>query len=325
MITIRDVAEKAGVSKATVSRIINGKGNFRKETVERVQQVMEKLHYRPNEGARTLGGKQSKMLALVMPNKELPVFGLYTAALEYAAYQEGYRLTLCSSFYNKEEEEKSIQLLKSNLVDGIIYGGFNQDISHFNRIDMPVVSIGRRLSNAIPLVQADNLMVGKLACRHLLSKGCRHLLYITGFPGGLRKDEKYIGIQNILEQEVAECLPYEVTMEMQVDGTLDLAINHAILDHPDVNGIIAKTDIIAMKCLQSCFSIGYQVPDQIRIIGYGDYFFTKLSNPPMTTIVEPIEHICREAVKKLVRMIETGGSGGDDMILPVSLVERKTT
>lgn len=325
MVTIKDVAEKAGVSKATVSRIINGQGSFRKETIEHVQRVMEELRYRPNEVARTLGGKRSKMLALVMPNRELPVFGLYTAALEYAAYQEGYRLTLCSSFYNKEEEIKSIQLLKSNLVDGIIYGGFNWDVSHFAHIDMPVVSIGRKLSDTIPLVQADNRMAGKLACRHLLSKGCRHLLYITGFPAGIRRDEKYVGIQEVLEYEVAECFPYEVTMEMQVDDMIDLAINHAILDHPDVDGIIAETDIIAMKCLQSCASIGCRVPEQIRIIGYGNYFFTRLSTPPMTTIVEPIEHICREAVKKLVRVIEIGGSGGDDMALPVSLVERKTT
>ena len=325
MVTLKDVAEKAGVSKATVSRIINGQGNFRKETIEHVQQVMEELHYRPNEVARTLGGKRSKMLALVMPNRELPVFGLYTAALEYAAYQEGYRLTLCSSFYNREEEEKSIQLLKSNLVDGIIYGGFNQDISHFAHIDMPVVSIGRKLSNTIPLVQADNRMAGKLACRHLLSKGCRQLLYITGFPGGLYADEKYMGIQEILEYEVAECFPYEVTMEMQVDDMIDLAINHAMLDHPNVDGIIAETDIIAMKCLQSCASIGCRVPEKIRIIGYGNYFFTKLSNPPMTTITEPIEHICRASVRKLIRMIETGESGGADESLPVSLIERKTT
>lgn len=325
MVTIKDVAEKAGVSKATVSRIINGQGSFRKETIEQVRRAMEELHYHPDPAAGTPDTRRPKMLALVMPNKELPVFGLYTAALEYAAYQEGYRLMLCSSFYNREEELKSIQLLKSNLVDGILYGGFSEDISHFSQIDLPVVSIGRKLSDTIPVVRADNRMAGKLACRHMLSRGSRRLLYITGFPGGLHRDEKYRGIQEILENEIAECFPYQVTMEMQVDNTIDLAVNHAILDHPNVDGIIAETDIIAMKCLQACASIGYRVPEQLKIIGYGDYFFTKLSNPPLTTIVEPIEYICRAAVKKLVRMIETGGPRGADEELPVSLIERKTT
>lgn len=325
MVTIKEVAERAGVSKTTVSRILNRQGNFSKATIERVYRVMEELNYQPNEVARTLGRRQSNMLALIMPNRELPVFGIYTAELEKAAYEKGYRIMLCSSFYDKEEEMKSIQLLRNQMVDGIIYGGFNTDISHFSNIELPIVSVGRKIGSAIPVVKADNLMAGKLACHHLKAKGCRKLIYITGYPAAVEKDDKYVGIREMLRGADMECHVYRITMEMQISNMPDPVINQALLEHPEADGIIAETDLIAMKCIQICKSFGYDIPSKIKLIGFGNYFFSMLSSPMLTTIADPVQKICQTAVEKLIAVINGDESGRQDKEIPVALIERKTT
>lgn len=325
MVTIKDVAEKAGVSKTTVSRILNSQGNFSKATIEKVYRVMEELNYQPNEVARTLGRRQSNMLALILPNRELPVFGVYTAELEKAAYEKGYRIMLCSSFYDKEEELKSIQLLRNNMVDGIIYGGFNTDISHFSNIDLPIVSVGRKIDSAIPVVKADNLMAGKLACHHLKAKGCRKIIYITGYLAGEELDEKYIGIREMMRGSDMVCYVYRITMEMQINNMPDPVINQALLDHPDADGIITETDLLAMKCIQICSSFGYDIPSKIKLVGFGNYFFSTLSTPLLTTIAEPVQKICQAAVEKLISIINGEDSGRQDEDIPVALIERKTT
>ncbi len=325
MATIKDVAEKAGVSKTTVSRVLNGQGNFSAETIARIHRVMDELNYHPNEIARTLGKRESKMLALIVPNQEIPVFGMYTAAVEQAAYKRGYRITLCSSFYDSEEEMKSIQLLKNNMVDGIIYGGFNRDSSHFQNIDLPITTIGRQVSPEIPAVMADNHMAGQLAASHLYSKGCKHILYITGYPAGKEYDEKFKGISEVLNAAECQCHVYELSMDMQVHDGINAVICKALLEHPEADGIIAETDIIAMTAIQVCSSLGKKIPSDMKIVGYGNYFFSKLSSPSLTTVGEPIEQIATCAVEALISLIHQEKDLKHTTVIPVSLVERKTT
>ncbi len=324
MVTIRDVAKQAGVSVTTVSRIINNQGHFSQKTIEHVRYVMKELNYQPNEVARTLGTKKSKMIALILPNQELPVFGIYTAEIEKAAYESGYRIILCSSYLDKEKEKAGIELLKKNMVDGIIYGGFNTDLSNFQDIDIPAVTIGRKVSQLIPVVQADNVMAGKLAYNHLSARGCSKILYLTGYPGGILLDEKYTGIREMEQQKEACCYPYEISLEMQLNYTIDSAVNQALLEHPDVDGIIAETDLIAMKCIQICSGLGYDVPGKIKIIGFGNHFYSMHTNPPITTIHEPIAQIAAVAVEKLIKLISKEGNKRD-VVIPVVLIERKTT
>lgn len=324
MVTIKEVAKQAGVSVATVSRIINNQGHFSQKTIEHVQHVMKELDYQPNEVARTLGSRKSKMFALILPNKELPVFGIYTAAIEKAAYERGYRITLCSSYLDREKEKASIELLKKNMADGIIYGGFNTDVSNFQNADIPAVTIGRKVSDQIPVIQADNLMAGKLAYNHLCARGCSKILYLTGYPGGILLDEKYQGIREMEMQKKIPCYSYEISLEMQLNYTMDSVVNQALLDVPDADGIIAETDLIAMKCIQVCCGMGYDVPQRMKIIGFGNHFYSMYTNPPITTIYEPIEQIAYKAVEQLIKVIGKENEV-QDIVIPVALVERKTT
>lgn len=324
MITIRDVAKRAGVSVTTVSRIINHQGSFSQKTIARVHQVMEEMNYKPNQVARTLGSKRSNMLALVLPNRELPIFGIYTSEIEKAAYEKGYRLTLCSSYLDKEKELHTIELLKKNMVDGIIYGGFNRDISHFQNIDIPMVTIGRKVSDLIPVIQTDNIMAGQLAYNHLVARGCTEILYLTGYPGGIELDEKYKGIRAMSEVKAVPCYPYGISLEMQLTHSLDPIINRALLEHPNADGIIAETDLIAMKSIQLCSSFGFTVPAKMKIVGFGDHFYSKYCNPPLTTIEEPIGEIAYHAIETLIQIISER-KDIQDIIIPVSIVERKTT
>ena len=179
MTTIKDVAKKAGVSTTTVSRIMNNKGNFSKETIDRVYEVMDSLGYQPNEVARTLGKKKSKTIALILPGNEIPAFGQLTSAIEKYIYQRGYKLLLSNSLFDIEKEEECIKMLKNNMIEGIIIGSFSNEMCHFENVEMPIVSIGRKINENIPAIHSDNESAGILAVRHLVAKGCKKIIYLT--------------------------------------------------------------------------------------------------------------------------------------------------
>lgn len=157
-----------------------------------------------------------------------------------------------------------------------------------------------------------------------MCQNCRKILYLTGYPGGIAQDEKYKGMKEMEMQKGVLCYPYEISLEMQLTYTMDSVVNQALLDHPDADGIIAETDLVAMKCIQICCGMGYDVPGKMKIIGYGNYFYSMYTNSPITTIHEPIEQIAAAAVEQLIHMIDGEGER-QDIVVPVALVERRTT
>lgn len=325
MTTIKDVAKKAGVSTTTVSRVMNNKGNFSKETIDRVYEVMDSLGYQPNEVARTLGKKKSKMIALILPGSEIPAFGQLTSAIEKYIYQRGYKLLLSNSLFDIEKEEECIKMLKNNMIEGIIVGSFSNEMSHFENAEMPIVSIGRKFNENIPAVHSDNKSAGILAVRHLFAKGCKKIIYLTGYMGDLKYDGKYMGFIDICKKLEIENYVYKVTVDMQLECDFFKVINQILMDHPNVDGIFAETDLLAMDCIKTFSSFGYRIPQDIKIIGFGDLYFSKLMNPPLTTIIDDTEKLAFNIVDQIVNQIEKKDNKKRDICIPVSLIERKTT
>ncbi len=323
MATIRDVAKAAGVSVGTVSKVINNKGSFKNETVNHIKKIMEELDYHPNQIARALGSRKSNTIALIMPIAEIPIFGLYAAEIEKIAYKYGYRVILNSSFLNIEKEKKSIELLRNNMIDGIIYAGFNYDVSTFSDIDIPVVTIGRKISKDIAVSQADTYMAGKIAATHLITCGCKKIIYFTEYPTGLGLDMRYKGLLEAAQKKGLDIIAAEISLERQISNNLTDVISQTIMNHTDADGIIAETDIIAMSCVQTCVNLGIKVPEDMKIIGYGKHFYSMYTNPLLTTIKEPIDKIAEKAVLNLMDLIN--GNKIKDEFLPVSLVVGRTT
>lgn len=329
MATIKDIADEVGISKAAVSRILNHKGSFSPETIANVERVAHRLKYTLPSASQQEDVALSKVIAAIFPVVELPYFGLVASLLEKRAYSYGYNLMLCGSLFDRHKEEECFKSLQKKKISGIILGSYTKDITMLENQNLPVVTLGYKLADTIPSVYADNYAAGKIAARHLLSKGCRKLLYITSYQEGLEHDLRYKGFADELHIRQLAPWVYQVNMKMQLSNDFSEIITQMALDHPDADGVFAETDALAMNCLQVFPSLGYRIPQDIKVVGYGNPFFSAFSNPKLTIVRENTEEIARRAVSLLVDLIENDEERenlrASEIIVPVSLNEQKTT
>ena len=328
MATIQDIADEVGISKAAVSRILNHKGSFSPETIAKVERVAGRMGYvLPKNQQEDVAS--SKMIAAIFPALELPYFGLVSSLLENAAYSYGYNLMLCCSMFDRKKEEECYSKLAEKRIDGIILGSYTKDVTMLEKQEFPVVTLGYKLADNIPSVHTDDYAVGRIAAKHLLCKGCRNLLYITSFQEAQADDRRYKGFADELGKQDIIPYTYRADMEMQVANDFSGVITQMALEHPEADGIFAETDALAMNCLQVYTGLGYRIPQDIKVIGYGNPFFSAFSNPRLTIVRENTKEIARRAVSLLVDMIENeekrDSSLAKEILVPVSLEEHKTT
>ena len=329
MATIKDIADEVGISKAAVSRILNHKGSFSQETIAKVERTARKLNYTPASVLQQEAAESSRLIAAIFPPAEFPYFGYLSSLLEQEAYNYGYHLMLCGSLFDREKEEACYRYLREKRICGVFLGSYTHDVTMLDEQDFPVVTMGYKLAENIPAVRTDNFSIGRIAAKHLLSKGCRKLLYITGYPGGLGVDLRYQGFAEEIRLRECELWTYEINMDMQILNDFSDIISQMILELPDADGVFAETDRLALNCIQIYSGLGYRIPDEIKIITYGNIQFSFFSNPKLTLVQENTKEIARRAVELMVNLIEGGKSGGSNLckeiIVPVSLNERKTT
>ncbi len=325
MSTIKDVASKAGVSIATVSRVLNNRGAISEATRKAVFQAMEELDYHPNEVARSLGKQRSKIIGLILPPLAHQFYAELATSIEDAAYRHGYKLMLCNSFFDSEKEKSYVEMLRRNMVDGIIVGSHTGETDYFKNSRLPIVSVETIISDDIPAVVSDNFQGGSLATRHLLAKGCKNLVHISGeLRLKLSSDERADAFQKLCEQAGVRHHIFEATEQMLRDLNYSEIVARIFHEIPDVDGIFASSDIIAAECVKTCAALGYRVPEDVKIVGFDGISFSKMFHPPLTTIRQDIPALGLECVRQLLTSI-----AGDDVqkrtVLPVNLIERKTT
>ena len=161
--TLADVAQAAGVSLTTVSRVLNNRGYLSQETRERVAEAIAQLNYRPNQIARALHGKSTHSIGLIVPTVALPFFGELTEHVEDFLAERGYRTFVCNSMGKADREREYLDLLVSHRVDGIISSAHNDGLADYSSIHLPLVSVDRDLSPIVPNVRCDNEAGGRLA------------------------------------------------------------------------------------------------------------------------------------------------------------------
>lgn len=177
---LTDVAALAGVSPTTVSRVINKKGYLSQKTIDKVNQAMRELGYRPNNLARSLQGKSAKLIGLIFPNISNVFYAEMIECLEKELFRHGYKTILCNSEQDSAKEKEYLEMLEANQVDGIISSSHNLGISDYDRVTAPIISFDRNLSPKIPVVSSDNFSGGVLAAKTLQHNGCQNILMITG-------------------------------------------------------------------------------------------------------------------------------------------------
>lgn len=168
--SIHDVAKIAGVSSTTVSRVLNNRGYISEKTKDKVYKAMEEINYFPNDLARSLFRKRTNLIGLIIPNSSNPFFGELAFYIESICTSKGYKLLLCNSLNRIDKEEKYLEMLIRNQVDGVIAVTYNRGILNYHQQNLPIVAIDHYLSEKVPVVGSDNFDGGKKAAELLIKK-----------------------------------------------------------------------------------------------------------------------------------------------------------
>ncbi len=325
MLGIREIAKLAGVSPATVSRVLNGTAVVDPQTQDRVLQVIRETGYRPNEVARSLSKRSSRIIGCIVPNIANPFFTEISRAIEDEAYRQGYRLILCNSDEDPQKEIEYIDMLIRMNADGIIITTTQSDAElTINNSSIPVIVLDRGSSHlhSTASIRADHYQGGRLATRHLIDCGCRKIVMMKG-------PQKYTSAALRLQGYLDVCQE-QGRLPMTIDCGFDFAdglkqTRELLGIYPDVDGIIAANDVVALSVFKILSAKGIEVPGQIQVIGFDNIYLSSLMTPALTTIGQPITQIGTLAASRVIDSVEGKAQPQKDTILPVELIVRETT
>ena len=322
MATILDVAKRAGVSIATVSRYFN-QGYVSRESERKISRAVKELDYKINPIARALMKKSSKMTGLILPSITNPFFPELAKAVEYEIHQAGHRLLICNSEGSPVKEAEFISALKAIHADGIITATGNC-AKVYAREKIPVVSIDRRLEGSFIHVVSDNREGARLAARELIEKGCRHIVFVGPAPA---LECIKLRMEGFLEETVRH--PEVVTQIAEIEDNDDLPLPASFYSRiRKCDGIMAWNDMTAVRILRMLYNHGIRVPRDMLLVGFDDIDISRDFIPAITTVRQEIYRMGSLAARALLRKIEKKTEDEEeeeDIILEVSLIVRETT
>jgi len=326
---IKDVAARAGVSTASVSRVLNGSKPVSDGTRERVLAAVRDLNYSIDQRARGLRRRRSGTLGLILADVLNPFFTQVIHSIEDVAYQSNNSLFLCNSDENPERERFYLELMQSQRIDGIILlpvTGSGAVLSPLLRHDVPVVCLDRRVDDVdLDSVLVDNVAGATMAVAHLVALGHRRIGYIGGrlvTPG----IERLAGFRRALEMHG---LVEHPELIRQGDSKQESGYKETLallaLDMPP-SAIFAINNPMSLGVMAAIKERGLRIPEDISVIGFDDAPWSGLLNPPLTTIAQPTDALGTAAARLLLERIE-GRDGGATrhIVLQPHLIERAST
>lgn len=311
---LTDVAELAGVSPTTVSRVINKKGYLSQKTIDKVNKAMKTLGYKPNNLARSLQGKSTKLVGLIFPNISNLFYSELIEYLEIELFRRGFKTIICNSEKDPKKEKEYLEMLAANQVEGIISSSHNLGIDDYEKVEAPIISFDRNLAPNIPIISSDNFEGGKLAAKTLEKNGCHNIIMITGSdnsnsPTGLRS----LGFRFQYPEGQIFNIPSDLSTirrEMEIKSILKT-------HQPD--GIFFSDDLTAILAMKIAHQLGLKIPEDLKIIGYDGTTFIEKYFPQLTTIKQPIQEIANLTVDILMKKIQHEKTS-KDYILPIALL-----
>lgn len=329
-ISIKEISQKAGVSIATVSRVINKKGRYSRETEERVMRIIEENHYEPNLVARGLRVQRMKNVGIIVPDITNEFFMKLVYKIEKELFAQGYETFLCNTDEDEELEKIRTQMMTMQNACGLIFlsGGTAEMMNTHS--DIPMVFIDRFPKEAQEndcMISSDNVDGGYLATRELIDQGCKEILIMTSRKPISVYTDRFEGYVRALIQSGLDASHIHVSYldRLHYQDAYEEMVR--ILESGDFHydGIFACSDWLALGCYKALAERGYTIPDQVKIVGYDDISIVAFNAVPITTIRQQVDVIGRLAAEQLLRSLE-GEEAPDQVIrVPVELVPREST
>ncbi|MFF4775525.1 LacI family DNA-binding transcriptional regulator [Microtetraspora fusca] len=326
--TLEAVAARAGVSRATVSRVVNGQATVTPQIREAVLRAVDELGYVPNSAARSLVTQRTDSIALVVSEPPTRVFSedpmfstvIRSASLELEAADRQVVLMLAGSAKSHARIERYIA---GGHVDGVMLismHGADPLPAAISRMSVPIVSYGRpAVPVPLPYVDNDNVGGAEKAVRHLLERGRRRIATIAGPQDMIGGQDRLAGYRNVLRESDRRSI---VAVGDFTRESGAVAMRQLLRDDPDLDAVFVANDLMAVGALQSLRQAGRRVPDDVAVVGFDDIEAAKFTEPPLTTIRPPFTEQAAAMVKLLLSLFEGGPT--DPVILPTELVVRES-
>lgn len=334
--TIKDIARELNVSSSTVSRALKDYPGISDETKKKVKELAEKLNYRPNAVALSLRKSKSFTIGVIIPEVVHFFFSTVISGIEEVAYKNGYNVILCQTNEKLKREISSLETMLSNQIDGLLvsYSKETTDFSHFIKLmemELPIVFFDRtpNIENTVN-VTVNDFSGGYQATKHLIEQGYRKIAHLAG-PSNLaiskKRKEGYLaalkeaGIQ-INESFIMECPvanekeSFEICLELFKEPQ----------NRPDA--IFAHHDIVAAGAMMAIKSMGLRIPEDVGVVGFSNWQFAAMIDPPLTSVLQPGTKIGERATQILLEMInnkETNSEEIGNVVLDTELLIRKSS
>jgi LacI family fructose operon transcriptional repressor len=331
MVSIKDVAESAGVSTATVSRVLAAKPHVRREVRDHVMKVVKELGYTPNRVARNLRSRKSTVIGLIVSDIENPFFQRVSRAVEDAAHGMGYSVMLCNNDEDPDKERHYLRLLRDENVAGVILSPTPRFVASFNKRGvetdvpkLPMVVIDRRiLDQQVDNITIDNVHAADTIVSHLIEHGRRRIGAIFGV-GSTTGQERHAGFTRALKNHRLEVAPELVNFtEPREESGHAISLKLLNLSQPP-DAIITSNSLLAAGAFRALREQKVEVPGEVAFASFDETTWSRLVDPPLTVIEQPTYEIGRTATEMLVKRIEDPARPHREVILKAKLIVRRS-
>ncbi|AKM19333.1 HTH-type transcriptional repressor CytR [Geobacillus sp. 12AMOR1] len=325
MASIKDVAKRANVSTATVSRVLRNTGNVTEETRQRVLEAIEALNYQPNVLGRYLRRMETETVLVVVPDITNPFFSKVLRGIEAVALKHGYQVLLGDTQNDVRLEEQYLNLLPQRQVDGMIFltARIRKELMEEMARQFPIVLACEYLEGAdIPTVSIDNISSARKATEHLIRLGHCRIAHLSGPMNIILSRDRLRGYQQALAQHELEA---DAALVQEGDFTYESGYNLTLkllaLEKPPT-AIFAANDEMAIGAIKAVRHRGGRVPDDVAVVGFDDIQMASIFEPSLTTIAQPMFEIGQKAMELLLALIEGTSARRRQLVLPDRLVIR---
>lgn len=328
MVSIRDVARRALVSVATVSHVVNGTRNVTPETAARVRQAIEELGYHPNSVARSLRRGKTHTIGLLVPDNANPFFAEVARVVEDEGFKAGYSVILCNSSGSEAREKIYIDVLLSKQVDGLILISSSTHLTGLRRVlnaNVPVVAMDREIpDSSITQIFVDQWQGGYIAGEYLAGLGHRQIAVITGPHATTSSAQRLQGFKHVLSKAGIPLDEHKViTGDFRFGGGQN-AVTELFARGQTFTAVFAANDLMAIGAISALHGAGLRIPEDVSVLGFDDIPYAATAMPPITTIAQPIEELCRLSVQALIERIRFPDHPRQRTVIMPYLVVRKS-
>jgi LacI family transcriptional regulator len=327
-VTLEDIAQKAGVSAMTVSRVLNNKGEISDSTRNKISEIIQEMDYRPSRVARSLATNQTFTVGVMVSDIVNPYFAYIVSGAQATAWGNDYNLLLYNTQEDPERERVCMRLLEDTQVDGVLICSTrlnDEELITFVEKQQAVVIVNRAISSDLAsAIWIDDALGSKKAVSHCIDLGRTQLGIIAGPKASLSANlrlQAYIDLQK--EHGYLHNLERVVHTTPDSDGGYQATID-LLTKHPSINGLICYNDLIAIGALEACRSLKRSVPDDIAIVGYDDIAFASHVYPPLTTLQINPKLLGHMAMDMLIERIQ-GKIHREETIIEPELIIRNST